>query len=380
VILDPHYLAFGSGGPDVANGLKSTPLDGWGQAVEFPVLGAGSRAPQRFIAGPENQLAVHSIDDFLRDQFHDDGACPYNPLVLYGPPGTGKSHLARGLCDAWKKSRPHDNVQCTSAGEFSTAYVEALDHGEYSAWRGSYVGAALLAIEDLSQLSGKQAAQGELIRIVDALLNAGGKLLITSRFAPTRLSTISAALASRLSAGLCVPLAPPGLEARRAIIDELATQRELHLTADAAQLLAKELIATAPELSGALHDLQSQVGPHKPVEVELVRDYLRVRATDRTPTLRGIAAHTARHFAVKVADLRSSSRRQSVVTARGMAMYLARQLTGGSLQHIGAYFGGRDHTTVSHGCRKTEALLRSDPATRHAHAQLRETLGSTAKS
>ena len=353
----------------MANGLLSTPLDGWGLAIDFPAIGA--RAQRPFIAGPENRLAVRAVEDFFGDP-----TCPYNPLVLYGPPGTGKSHLARGLCDPWKATRPRDRVQCVAAGEFASDYVDSLERGDYSAWRSGYLSAKLLVLEDLSQLSGKHAAQCELTRLVDALLDAGGKLLVTSRFAPSRFSTLPVGLASRLSAGLCVPLAAPGEAARRVIVGGLAAEREIELSVDAARLLATELSATVPEISGALYELQSQVGPRKSIELDVVRQYLRERAVDRVPTLRGIAAHTARHFSVKVADLRSASRRQSIVVARGMAMYLARQLTGGSLQRIGAYFGGRDHTTVSHGCRKTEALLQSDPATQYALAQLREALGT----
>ncbi len=358
----------------MANGLLSRPLDGWGLAVDFPAYGGRLRAQQSFIAGPENLVAVRALEEFAGDP-----AASSNALLLYGPPGTGKSHLARGLCATWKTARPRDHVECLAAAEFAGDYGESLQRGTHADWRGGFRRAAFVVLEDLGQLSGKHAVQSELTRIIDELLDSGGRLLVTSQLAPSRLPAFSARLTSRLSAGLCVPLAPPGEQARRTILRALAAQHGLELTADAARLLSAELAGTVPDLTGALRELQVQLPPRRPIDVELVSQFVRHRNVDRVPSLRGIAVHTARHFAVRVADLRSASRRQSVVVARGMAMYIARQLTGRSLARIGAYFGGRDHTTVSHGCRKTEALMRCDPTTRNALAKLRETIASDVK-
>ena len=190
-----------------------------------------------------------------------------------------------------------------------------------------------------------------------------------------QLPGILPSLQSRLVAGLSIALMPPGPEARTAILQALAEQRNVDLPAPLARQLAEGLVGTAPELSGALMQLAMRHGLNGgKIDARAVRKYLARREGPREPSLHDIALATARHFSLKLSDVRSAVRRRALVTARGVAVYLARHMSGANLEEIGRYFGGRDHATVLHSCRKTEALLQTDATVQEAIYLLREEL------
>jgi chromosomal replication initiator protein len=361
-----------------------------------PAKARGLAASRGFVAGPENQIAAFAVQELLRSSELDPSelstvaldfsgaesclptsALAYNPLVLYGPPGTGKSHLALGLAHQWSRRRPQDKVVCVTAADFASGYADSIENQTTSAWRTRYRQANFLVIEDLGQLSNKTAAQLELVRALDTLAEKQAQVVVTARLAPAQLSSLHPSLVSRLAAGLCVPLTAPGAEARVALLQRLAAERRLTITAEAVQILAAALPVTVPELSGTLVSLETEAHHDRgSIDGDRAREFIARRDNPLAPTLHHIAVQTARHFGLKVSELRSPSRKQTTVLARGVAMHLARQLTEKSLQEVGKYFGGRDHTTVLHGCRKTEGLLQTDLTTRHAFDQLRQALTS----
>ena len=346
-------------------------------------------AVRQFISGAENRLALAAIERVLEQggkharqaatvQIHDAGVAPgvpYNPLVLYGPPGTGKSHLARSLAAEWLRRRKQSRIVCLTAAEFAGKYAEALEGRNVDAWRDAVRGADLLVLDDLGQIAAKPVVQEELLHTLDALADREATVVVTSRLAPKQIATLLPALESRLTGGLCVPLAPPSIAARQAILLALAASKGLPLGEPVARILAQALEVTAPELAGALAQLDLVTRSERaPLDASAVESYLATRDTPKEPSLQGIASQTARYFTLRVAELKSSSRRRTVVAARDVAMYLARNLTRKSLKQIGEFFGGRDHTTVLHGCRKTESLIESDPSTRLAVLELRRGL------
>ena len=210
---------------------------------------------------------------------------------------------------------------------------------------------------------------------LDEVADAGGRVVLTASVAPERLAGIAPGLRSRLVAGLAVPLARPGAEARLVILTRLAKLRGISLSEEAARILTEGLDVTAPGLLGALVQLEMSVEARGgTIDAEAAQQYVAARSGPLPPSLHQIARATARHFSLKLNDLRSPSRRRSVVIARGVAMHLARTLTRQSLEQIGRYFGGRDHTTVSYGCRRTEERLKNEPAVRQAVLQLHERL------
>lgn len=354
-----------------------------------PAKASGLAASRGFVTGRENQLGTVATQEILRTadfssrdqegETLEPTASLYDPLVLYGPPGTGKSHLALGLAHRWSRHRPQDKVICTTAADFAGGYADSIENQTTSVWRAKFRQADFLVIEDLGQLSNKTAAQLELVRALDALADRRAQVVVTARLAPAQLSAMHPSLVSRLSGGLCVPMTAPGVDARTALLQRIAAERRLSITAEAVRILANTLPVTVPELVGTLISLANEAQHDRAsIDARRARDFIAQRENTPAPSLHNIAVQTARHFGLKVSDLRSPSRKQTTVLARGVAMHLARQLTDKSLQDVGKYFGGRDHTTVLHGCRKTESLLQTDHSTRHAVEQLRQTLTSLA--
>jgi chromosomal replication initiator protein len=385
--------------PDLTNGVVILPFAGPWMADETNRAAASNGATREFVVGPENRLAAATIERLLEtpddrgldrtaDRPHPGPGYPLagaegegekiahlSPVVFYGASGSGKSHLAHGLAEVWKRLRPNESVVLVKASEFAQQYAKAVDKHSVAAWRAPFRSADLLVLEDLIQLASKAAAQIELSQMLDALTDRGALAVITTRLPPHELTNFHAGLQSRLTAGLCVPLLLPEAEARRQILVKLCDARRIALSDNTLRTLARALVLSAPELAGVLINLEHAArSTGQPLDDRLAQAYLSRRNRSRQPPLRAITTHTARHFALRVAELRSASRRRGVVVARDVAMYLARQLTSMSLKQIGHYFGGRDHTTVLHGCRKTESLMRSDVATQEAVVALRQRL------
>ena len=333
--------------------------------------GPGSVARlSEFVIGAENQMTQVALDAIL-----NGGDTHFNPVVFHGPAGVGKSHLAMGLAAAWKDRFRQRPALRLPALDFARELVDAIDAHAIEDFREGYRRVWLVVIEDIELLAGKDGAQRELAYLLDASVGTERRVVLTCATAPGQLAGLLPALQSRLISGLTVEMALPSPESRRAILAQQARSRTIALDDSVAWLLAEELCLPAAGLAGALMELELAArAAGDGITRERVREYLSARRTPSRATLPQIARATARHFSLKVADLRSASRRRAVVTARDVAMYLARTLTNNSLRQIGAYFDGRDHTTVSYGCWKTEKRLQTDPAIRDAVRTLRWSL------
>ncbi len=376
---NPRFIAFctrfSEDGSELVNDIIDIPLSGQPLQSSQAVDGSPpprNTAPTRFLAGPENHLAVVAVEAIL-------GTPPngYNPIVIYGPSGSGKSHLARGLAAEWKSRHRRRRVVYTTAVDFAREVREAVEANAMDDFRDQYRQTALLVVEDVGQLAGKPHSQEELASTIEWLTKNDAWVMVTAAAGPSQLAGLSDRLQGRLMAGLTVPLSFPGQPARRAILQQLATQWEIDLDDTVAGLLADGLPVSVPELGGALMQLMmptqldrqvigEQAIDRQVIDAGAVHQFLALRKTLNRPSLRDIALGAARFFSLNLSDLRGQSRRRNVVTARSVAMYLARTFTEQSLQQIGEYFGGRDHTTVMHSCRKVEGLRNCDPAVRAA--------------
>jgi chromosomal replication initiator protein len=359
----------------MADGIADIPLPG--QMADPTENDSSAVAACHFLAGPENRLVEVAVRSVM-----DEPDIGYNPLVFYGPSGSGKSHVARGLAAVWKVRHRRHRVVCTTAVDFARELADAIESQAVEEFRTKYRTANLLVFEDLGLLvarkSDKLSAQEELVHTLDALLAEDRWVVVTASAAPAELPGLSPALQSRLAAGLTIPIAPPGPEAKLAILRQMAAIQNVRLSEPVAQTLAEGIAGSAPELAGALRQLASRTTfADEPIDLQQAKDFLSTQDGSRQPTMHEIALATARHFSLRLAELRSSVRRRALVTARGVAVYLARHDAGASLQEIGHYFGGRDHTTVMHSLRQTEKLADGDPAIHGAIQQLRKSLWKT---
>ena len=329
------------------------------------------RMLREYIGSDENRLVQFAVQSLL------ERSPKYNPLVLHGPTGTGKSFLALGLAERWRETYPKHRVVVTCGADFARSYANAVDTDNLATFRKKSRSANLFVLDDVHLMQTKRAAQGELSRLIDALLDAGTVVLITGSKPPSGDDGLQPGLRSRLAGGLPVPLTAPGAPARRLLVRRLAEIHEVNLSHAAIELLAggssqDELQQwTVPRLNHAVMQLAHATELEKSVVgAEQVRCFLEDQASEQQPTLRLITAKVGKYFSLTGRELRGPSRRRNVVRARGVAMLLARNLTGQSLESVGRYFGNRDHTTALHACRKTEALQHTDPAISRAMEEL----------
>ncbi len=347
---------------------------------------------REFVVGPENTLLRHVITQLIqiagesRTRFREQPlfaletqqdieaelALVY-PLVLVGPTGSGKTHLINLLRDAWVHDRAAVEVICFAAIDYAREFSDANAQNGLAWWRSQQRNAALLMIEEIGVLSEHHSAQLELMNTLDERREQSLPTIITSRRPIDATIDLLPELLSRLEEGAVVTIEPPRAETRFELVSRLAKARKMAVSISALRHLAEGLPGQAQELFGVVLQLEALAQAEKrSIHLDDVKQALnRVRVT-ASPTIREIALATARRLEVSLTDMRSATRRQAVVCARGVAMHLARSLTGLSLTQIGNFFGGRDHTTVLHACRKIESDL--EPSLQQALREIRQTL------
>jgi chromosomal replication initiator protein len=311
-----------------------------------------------FYVGPENRLAAFVCSS--QETIAHSG----NPLLFYGPSGAGKSALAASV--AANEAARHENgklVQMTAV-DFARRYAEAVDGDDLSHFRKPIDDADVLVIDDVHLIADKIAAQEELAARLAVRCDHQRATLLTCRRLPTEIRGFRPLLASRMLPGLAVPVSVPGLSTRREILAQLAQRSDLQLDDELVDILARAIPDDAPatRLASAITHLRvwcrnSQLPP----SMQAIQSAIDATGREHEPSIHEIAVAVARRFKLKTSDLKGPTRRQQVVRARALAMLLGRKLTDLSLQQIGNYFGGRDHTTVLHACRKTESLMIDNP-------------------
>ena len=324
---------------------------------------AAARAVPDFLFGPENALLDVAVRPLVTS-----GECSYRPLVLIGPSGVGKSHLADGIAAVCSPAAATVHI---SAADFARQVTETTDPVDAAGKHRKLHGAQALVFENLHQLAKKDAAQTALVKLMDSLVAREATIVVTANTSPAKLPGLLPALVDRLSAGLLVSLAPPSPAVRRAMVRHIADREHLDISPRAADRLAEAPLASWNELRGALLELRFAADAvSAAIELRAVKRYLAAKSDPDTPQIHEIALSVAKHFGVRLADIRGPSRRRGVVEARNTAAFLTRNSTEMSLQQIGEYLGGRDHTTILHGIRQVESRISEDAS----HRQLIENL------
>ena len=364
-------------GADVVDHVTEIPLPGrtfCGASVD------GCAAPPRvtigaFVAGSENRLVASSLNRLLE---HDARRTTAGVLAICGASGTGKTHLARGLVRSrQERDGPNGNsaesADYLTAADFRHTLADAIKTDAVSEFRRRLRGHTLLAIDDVDRLPRDAYIQQELRYTIDAYEEAGATLVVTLSSPLSVARNLSADVRSRLAAGLELRLAPPDETARERLAHQVSAALGRPLSPVAAQRLAAGVDGTAGDVFGAVFELGAAASGSNGSDLQAVDLFLANRAT-RRPAIRDILQAVAKYYQLPQKVLKSSSRRQSAVSARAMAVYLARELAGLSYERIGSALGGRDHTTIMHNYRKIAERLAHDRATRDALAELQRNL------
>lgn len=345
--------------------VRVLPLNG--KPLEFEAPGTAkcvfAAAGGGFLIGPENRLLETAVLAILqRDTLPSPLAKP--PVYLFrGGTGTGKTHVLRGLHAAWTQSHRKRRSIYVRGADFARQLAEAIDLRTVDDFQERYRHAAFLAVDGLDDLREKPAALEELLHTLDAVVAGGGIFLAGLSRQPEDFAVVDERLATRLEAGLIVPLALPGPEVRRVFVREVAAAFRTPLSIDVVARFADAFPGTLPELYGRFAQIYfaAQVAG-TPLTAAEVKRHLQGAGTAPPPGIESIIRATSRHFSLKPAELKGRSRKSGVAEARAVAIYLARNMTGSSFREIGDHFSGRDHKTISYNYKRIDAALSGEPA------------------
>lgn len=328
----------------------------------------------QFAVGAGNRLAAAAAEYLAA---HDQA--PFNPLYIHGPVGVGKTHLAQAICAASKARNPSLKIRLATGEQFTNEFITALEQGALDAFRARYREVDLLVIDDVHFLAGKDKCQEEFLYAFNAVKDRQRQLVLAAPAAPMDLEGIQERLRSRLSSGMVCHIEPPDRATREAIVDKRLRALEWSLPEDVRALLADQVSGNARELEGAVtrlmgHAVLLQTVPTVESARLILRDLIATRG--RAVTIGDISDAVGRHYSVRRADMVGPARSHAITLPRHVSMYLARQLTGHSLEEIGRFFGKRDHSTVLYGVEKIAGRCAREESFR----QLVERLSEEARS
>lgn len=327
----------------------------------------------RFLELPENRLALAAAQEAANRVYSRRVRPAANPLYLHGPPGSGKTHLVSALMGEVIRRGPEMVAASLHAEDLEGLGVscEATRHQAKEAVQAAR-DADLLVVENVHKVTSRSVES--FATLLDYLLARRVQVVVTALVGPGHLS-LSSRLISRLAQGLVVALEPLQVASRRELLFDKAQRRQLALSRDIFDWLAGNFPGGGRQLEGALNLVEALARTSsRPLDVAAVAAHFRDRAETPRPTVEIIAAKVCRFYQVDSSQLRSLRRSRNVLMPRQVSMYLARKLTALSLQQIGAYFGGRDHSTVLHACRKVEQALDQDTALNGTVRQLQAEL------
>ncbi len=327
-----------------------------------------------FVLGKSNELAFAAAQ-----QVASSPGTAYNPLLLYGSTGLGKTHLLHGAGRFIARNNPDARVMYLHSEKFVSEMIQSLRRNSIDAFKRRYRSVDTLLIDDIQFFAGKDRTQEEFFHTFNALLESRQQIILTCDRYPKEVDGIEARLRSRFGWGLTVSIEPPDFETRVAILQKKAMERGLDLDESVAFLVAKRIRSHVRDLEGALNSLIANARfSGRTIDEEYTQEILRdvLAVHDRLITIENIQKVVSDFYQLRVADLLSRRRSRSIARPRQMAMFLAKELTEHSLPEIGNAFGGRDHTTVLHACRKIQSLCESDGRLREDRARLTRELSS----
>ena len=325
-----------------------------------------------FVGGKSNQLARAASM-----QVGENPGGAYNPLFIYGGVGLGKTHLMHAVGNLILERNPAARVIYLHSERFVADMVKALQHNVINEFKRFYRTVDALLIDDIQFFAGKERSQEEFFHTFNALLEGQQQVILTCDRYPKEVQGLEERLKSRFGWGLTAAIEPAELETRVAILMNKATQNNIELPDDVAFFIAKRIQSNIRELEGALRRVMASARfTGRPITLEFTKEALRdlLALQDKLVTIDNIQKVVAEYYKIRVADLLSPRRSRTITRPRQVAMALAKELTTHSLPEIGDAFGGRDHTTVLHACRKVVELKEGDARINEDYSNLLRTL------
>ena len=329
---------------------------------------------ESFVEGKSNQLAKAASL-----QVAQNVGRAYNPLFIYGGVGLGKTHLMHAIGNEILRANPAANIVYLHSERFVSDMVKALQHNAINAFKDFYRTVDALLIDDIQFFAGKERSQEEFFHTFNTLLENKHQVVLTCDRYPKEIKGLEERLKSRFGWGLPVAVEPPDLETRVAILMSKSSLAGVEMPEEVAFFIGKRIRSNIRELEGAMRRVIANA--HflgKPITLEFAREALKdlIAMQDRLVNVENIQKTVAEYYKIRVADLLSAKRTRSVTRPRQAAMALAKELTNHSLPEIGQLFGGRDHTTVLHACRKVVELKESDGKFAEDYSNLKRTLSA----
>ena len=327
---------------------------------------------ENFVVGKSNQLAKAAAQ-----QVGENPGKAYNPLFIYGGVGLGKTHLMHAVGHAIQARNPDARVAYVHSERFVSDMVKALQHNQMNEFKTAYRSLDALLIDDIQFFAGKERSQEEFFHTFNALLEGQQQVILTCDRYPKEVEGLEERLKSRFGWGLTVAIEPPELETCAAILISKGEAAGVTLSQDVALFIAKRIRSNVRELEGALRRvIANSRFTGQPITVDFTKDALKdlLSLQARLITIENIQKTVAHYFRCPLSDLLSESRSRSIARPRQVAMALAKELTSHSLPEIGEAFGGRDHTTVLHACRRIKELRQTEQRIAEDYSNLLRTL------
>ena len=345
-----------------------------------PMLGAaplsGRVNPEftfdNFVEGKSNQLGKAAAR-----QVADNPGKAYNPLFIYGGVGLGKTHLMHAIANAMRERNPGARVAYVHSERFVGDMVRALQHNTINEFKQAYRSLDALLIDDIQFFAGKDRSQEEFFHTFNALLEGQQQVVLTCDRYPKEVTGLEERLKSRFGWGLTIAIEPPELETCVAILMTKAAQMRIDLPHEVAFFVAKRIRSNVRELEGALRRVHADAAlTGSEITIDFAKNALRdlLALQEKLVTVENIQKTVAEYYKIRVADLLSKRRSRSIARPRQVAMALAKELTNHSLPEIGDAFGGRDHTTVMHACKRIRELRESERRMTEDYSNLLRTL------
>jgi len=288
----------------------------------------------------------------------------YNPLFIYGGVGLGKTHLIQAICHQIKSASPGAKICYVSSEKFTNELIDAIVHRSTSAFRQKYRNLDVLVIDDIHFIAGKESTQEEFFHTFNTLYDAHKQIVFSSDRPPKEITNLQERLVSRFGWGLATDIQPPDLETRVAILKKKIEREPVGVPDDVIFFIAQLIKTNIRELEGALiRTIAYSLLEEAPVTLQLTKEVLKdlLREPTKLITIDFIQRCVVEEFGISLQDLKTKRRNRQVVFPRQIAMYLSRELTELSLPEIGELFGGKDHTTVLHSCKKIKEDLNKNP-------------------